>query len=40
MPYYNYKKLFLFFKKSNDLENCFDEEQIKAKYQDALKNQF
>ena len=31
MCYYNYNK------KSNDLENSFDEEQIKAKYEDVLK---
>ena len=31
-PHYNYKKLFLFFKKSNDLEKSFDEEQIKDEY--------
>ena len=37
MLYYNYKKLFLFFKNSNGFENSFDEDQIKAKYQDVLK---
>ena len=39
--YYNYQKLFSFrksrsFSKSNELENSFQEEEIKAKYQDAL----
>ena len=37
MPYYNYEKIFLFFKKIVTQKNIL---MIKAKYQDVLKNQF
>ena len=40
MPYSNYKKLVLLLEKVKSWKNFFDEEQVKVKYQDPLKNQF